>query len=94
MLRRTAIALALAVAVTACADNILKERPVTRAAAAAKATRPVAPSFSGAAKGESTVCAAYRRQLRGVRAALAFKDSKVMHDRELALEAMISDACQ
>ena len=52
------------VVLVACADNVLKERP------SAKAVRSTAANAAfaaiGSAKGESSVCSAYRRQLRVV----------------------------
>ena len=59
-----ALVLVASVAVVACADNILKERPTTKAVRTASPK----PAFAatGSAKGESSVCAAYRRQLRVV----------------------------
>ena len=65
MPRVSAVLLVLATVVVAgCADNLLKERPTARAAR----TAALKPTFSaaGAAKGESSVCSAYRRQLRVV----------------------------
>ena len=46
---------------TGCADNILKERPVNRTATAV--VKKSGLWMSGAANGQSSVCAAYRRQL-------------------------------
>lgn len=78
-----------------CADNLLKERP------SAKATRTAAvkPTFSaaGSAKGESSVCAAYRRQLRVVqlrRMTQMGKQSDDLKAKELSLNAVIADACE
>jgi len=78
-----------------CADNLLKERP------SAKATRTAAvkPTFSaaGSAKGESSVCAAYRRQLRVVqlrRMTQMGKQSDELKAKELSLNAVIADACE
>jgi len=88
------LALVCSVAVVACADNILKERP------SAKAVRTSGPraSFSakGSAKGQSSVCAAYRRQLRVVelrRSSLSDPDGQ-LKARELSLNAIIADACE
>jgi hypothetical protein len=92
-----AIALVLASVVTvACADNILKERP------SARATRTAAlkPTFSaaGAARGESSVCAAYRRQLRVVRLRQQTASGQAvageLKSKELSLNAIIADACE
>ena len=88
-----ALVLVASVAVVACADNILKERPT------AKAVRTASPkaafAVTGSAKGQSSVCAAYRRQLRVVqlrRAALGQSDE--LKARELSLNAIIADACE
>jgi len=89
-----ALVLVASVAVVACADNILKERPT------AKAVRTASPkaafAVTGSAKGQSSVCAAYRRQLRVVelrRAALK-SQSDELKARELSLNAIIADACE
>ena len=79
-----------------CADNLLKERPTTKAAR----TTALKPTFSaaGSAKGESSVCGAYRRQLRVVQLRQVLKPAKVVADelkaKELSLNAIISDACE
>jgi hypothetical protein len=89
---RTLIALAVVVAlgVTACADNILKERPVRRVAT------PTA-ALSTVRAGESSVCSAYRRQLRHVQVALRVQalagKREQLRARELTLNAIIADAC-
>jgi hypothetical protein len=92
-----AIALVLASVVTvACADNILKERPSARA----NHTSALKPTFSaaGAAKGESSVCSAYRRQLRVVRLRQQTSSGRAVADelkaKELSLNAIIADACE
>jgi hypothetical protein len=80
----------------ACADNLLKERP------AAKAVRStpekVAFSARGAAQGESSVCGAYRRQLRVVQLRLLTSPGKALTDqlkaKALSLNAVIADACE
>jgi hypothetical protein len=89
--------LALAtLASTGCADNLLKERPSARAAR----TAGVKPTFSaaGAAKGESSVCAAYRRQLRVVQLRQQTSTGKAyaaeLKAKELSLNAIIADACE
>ena len=91
----TVLVLAASVAVAACADNILKERP------AAKAVRTTAakPAFAamGKAKGESSVCAAYRRQLRVVQLRQTTQSGTVQAElkaKELSLNAIIADACE
>ncbi len=79
-----------------CADNLLKERPTTKAVRATG----VRPTFSaaGSAKGESSVCGAYRRQLRVVQLRQVLKPAKAVADelkaKELSLNAIISDACE
>jgi hypothetical protein len=92
-----AIALVLASVVTvACADNILKERPSART----NRTSTLKPTFSaaGAAKGESSVCSAYRRQLRVVRLRQQTSSGRAVADelkaKELSLNAIIADACE
>jgi hypothetical protein len=92
----TVLVLVASVAVVACADNILKERP------AAKALRTPAekPAFAamGKAKGESSVCAAYRRQLRVVHLRQVTQSGKAqpgeLKAKELSLNAIIADACE
>jgi hypothetical protein len=100
MTRASAVALALTavLVVTACADNILKERPVN---SAAKRTAASAPKFAVTTKGQSSVCAAYRRQLAQVKRdqgmALLNPHAWSMQDlkaKELSLNAVIADACE
>jgi hypothetical protein len=98
MIRATAAALlVLASLVSAgCADNLLKERPVNRAAR----TTGVKPTFSatGSARGESSVCGAYRRQLRVVQLRQQTSTGKAhaaeLKAKELSLNAVIADACE
>ena len=99
MIRVSAVAGVLVFALLAsagCADNLLKERPTTKAVRAAG----VRPTFSaaGSAKGESSVCGAYRRQLRVVQLRQALKPAKAVADelkgKELSLNAIIADACE
>ncbi len=79
-----------------CADNLLKERPTAKAARATG----VRPTFSaaGSARGESSVCGAYRRQLRVVELRLLSKPAKATADelkaKSLSLNAIIADACE
>jgi hypothetical protein len=98
---RAALALALlasSLGIVACADNILKERPAQRVVK----TQAVKPSFSatGSAKGQSSVCAAYRRQLalvRSQRLAKQMANSPALQNlkaKELSLNAVIADACE
>jgi hypothetical protein len=99
MIRVSAVAGVLVLALLAsagCADNLLKERPTTRTVRASG----VRPTFSaaGSAKGESSVCGAYRRQLRVVQLRQTLKPAKAVADelkaKELSLNAIISDACE
>ena len=84
------------VASAGCADNLLKERPTTKTVRATG----VRPTFSaaGSAKGESSVCGAYRRQLRVVQLRQLTKPGKALADelkaKELSLNAIIADACE
>jgi hypothetical protein len=52
----------------------------------------------GKAKGESSVCAAYRRQLRVVQLRQTTQSGKAQPDelkaKELSLNAIIADACE
>lgn len=98
MIRVSAVAGVLVLALLAsagCADNLLKERPTTKARATG-----VRPTFSaaGSAKGESSVCGAYRRQLRVVQLRLALKPAQAVADelkaKDLSLNAIIADACE
>jgi hypothetical protein len=99
MIRVSAVGGILVLALLAsggCADNLLKERPTTKAAR----TTGVRPTFSaaGSAKGESSVCGAYRRQLRVVELRLLTKPAKGVADelkaKQLSLNAIIADACE
>jgi hypothetical protein len=98
MPRLSVVALVVVVAVlsVACADNVLKPRQTAKAVSTAAAK----PAFSavGSATGESSVCAAYRRQLRVVQLRLAVQSGKAVADqlkaKELSLNAIISDACE
>ena len=88
------VALVCSVAVVACADNILKERPSAKAVR----TSGTRASFSaqGSAKGQSSTCAAYRRQLRVVQLRQATRKDQAdqLKARELSLNAIIADACE
>jgi hypothetical protein len=98
MIRVSASALLViaSLASAGCADNLLKERPTEKAAR----TAGVKPTFSaaGSAKGQSSVCAAYRRQLRVVQLRLMTKSGKAiagdLKAKELSLNAVIADACE
>ncbi len=98
MFRVSAAALLViaSVASVGCADNVLKERPVARATR----TAGMKPTFSaaGSAKGESSVCGAYRRQLRVVQLRQMTQTGKARADelkaKELSLNAVIADACE
>jgi hypothetical protein len=96
MNRARILVLAFAVlAVGGCADNILKERPVTKTVKTGAANKV---AFSVNSKGRSTVCASYQRQLAQVkRAELVWKTTKelqALKSRELSLNAVIADACE
>jgi hypothetical protein len=99
MIRVSAVAFVVVAAfvTVACADNILKERPSTKAARATAAAKP-AFSAAGAAKGQSSVCAAYRRQLRVAELRRATTSDKglaaQLQAKELSLNAIIADACE
>jgi hypothetical protein len=79
-----------------CADNLLKERPAMKASQASA----VRPTFSaaGSAVGESSVCGAYRRQLRVVQLRELTPSGKAhaqeLKAKELSLNAVIADACE
>jgi hypothetical protein len=91
-----ALALMTLIGTTGCADNILKERPVTRTTTAVM--KKPALSLSGAATGQSSVCAAYRRQLlqvgRLLTAARIEKQKQELNSKQLSLNAVIADACE
>jgi hypothetical protein len=84
------------VGMTACADNILKERPVTRTTTAV--VKKPALTLSGASKGQSSVCAAYRRQLLQVTRLLSnahvAQRKQELTNKQLSLNAVIADACE
>ena len=84
-----------ALAVGGCADNILKERPVTRTAKKGTANKV---AFSVNSRGRSTVCGSYQRQLAQVkRAELAPATARQLDElkaKELSLNAVIADACE
>jgi hypothetical protein len=91
-----ALLVAVCLGSAGCADNLLKERPVNRTVR----TSAVKPTFSatGSAQGESSVCAAYRRQLRVVQLRRMLKNGKAQDEqlkgKELSLNAVIADACE
>jgi hypothetical protein len=95
-LRATALLVAVFTVSAACADNLLKERPTTRVAA----SNAVKPTFSatGSARGGSSVCSAYRRQLRVVQLRQLTQSGKAhsaeLKAKELSLNAVIADACE
>ena len=99
MIRVSAVALLLLASLgsAGCADNLLKERPVARAA---RTTASLKPTFSasGSARGQSSVCAAYRRQLRVVQLRQGTATGKThaseLKTKELSLNAVIADACE
>lgn len=94
--RAAALLVALSLVFIACADNLLKERPTSRASAA-NAARPTF-SATGAVRGQSSVCSAYRRQLRVVqlrqRTESGQAQAEALKARELSLNAVIADACE
>ena len=98
MTRASVVALAITtMVVAACADNILKERPVN----SAKRVAVTAPKFSVTTKGQSSVCAAYRRQLAQVKrqeSLVALNphsgNAQDLKAKELSLNAVIADACE
>lgn len=96
-LRATALLVAVFAVLAACADNILKERPTTSRVAASKSVKPTF-SAAGSAKGESSVCSAYRRQLRVVQLRQLTQSGKAqaaeLKSKELSLNAVIADACE
>jgi hypothetical protein len=78
--------------VSACADNILKERP-------ARTTSAKGPAASlSVAKGHASVCGAYRRQLHQVQVVKGMKQLKSraaeLKAKELSLNAVIADVCE
>jgi hypothetical protein len=77
----------------ACADNILKERPVR-----APSGQEPATSLSATSKSKSSICAAYRRQLHQVKLAQSLKQLSAhktkLRSKELSLNAVIADACE
>jgi hypothetical protein len=83
-------------ATAACADNLLKERPAAKAVKSS--TQKAAFSVQGSAKGESSVCASYRRQLRVLQLRIATAPNKGTADqlkaKQLSLNAVIADACE
>jgi hypothetical protein len=91
----TVLVLAI-LASAACADNLLKERPAAKAVKSA--TQKAAFAVQGSAKGESSVCGSYRRQLRVVQLRLATAPNKAASDqlkvKQLSLNAVIADACE
>ena len=92
-MNRVIVASVILLGLVACADNILKERPVRSAS-----TRIAGVSLSSAAKGHATVCGAYRRQLQQVKVAQSIKmlgsKKEALRNRELSLNAIIADVCE
>ena len=91
MSRVLVLCLAATGVLVACADNILKERPV-------RSESQSAPSLSATSKSHSSVCAAYRRQLHQVHLAQSLKQLSArkaeLRSKELSLNAVIADACE
>src|SRR4051812_39177787 len=76
---------------SACADNILKERP-TRSTSASGA------SVSKTSKPQASICGSYRRQLHQVQIAKLMKNLRSQREallsKELSLNAVIADVCE
>jgi len=76
----------------ACADNILKERPIRSSSPGASA------SMSSASKTQASVCRAYRRQLHVLKAAQLTQrlssQKKELKAKELSLNAVMADVCE
>jgi hypothetical protein len=93
MSRVLVLCLAATGVLVACADNILKERPVRTAGSQQSAT-----SLSATSKSHSSVCASYRRQLHQVHLAQSLKQLSTrkaeLKSKELSLNAVIADACE
>jgi hypothetical protein len=91
MSRVLVLCLSATVVLVACADNILKERPV-------RATSGSGPALSATSKSHSSVCASYRRQLHQVHLAQSLKQLSTrkaeLRNKELSLNAVIADACE
>lgn len=77
----------------ACADNILKERPIRSSSTGASAA-----SMSTGSKTQASICRAYRRQLHVVKTAQLTQrlssQAKALKAKELSLNAVIADVCQ
>ena len=93
MSRVLVLCLAATAVLVACADNILKERPLRTAGSQQSAT-----SLSATSKSRSSICAAYRRQLHQVKLAQSVKvlssRKAELRGKELSLNAFIADACE
>lgn len=93
MSRVLVLCLSATVVLVACADNILKERPVRAASIQEPAT-----SLSATSKSHSSVCGAYRRQLQLVKVAQSLRvmssRKAELRGKELSLNAVIADACE
>jgi hypothetical protein len=93
MSRSFLLSVAGVVLLGACADNILKERPVR-----SSSTTGSAVSMSTGSKTQASICRAYRRQLHVVKTEqLTMRLSsqkKALHAKELSLNAIIADACE
>jgi hypothetical protein len=77
----------------ACADNILKERPVRSSSTAGSAV-----SMSTGSETQASICRAYRRQLHAVKVSQLTQrlssQAKALKAKELSLNAIIADACE
>ena len=91
MKRVIVVALILA-GLSACADNILKERPVRSSRIGSS------PSMSTGSKTQASICRSYRRQLHLVQVAKLAKglssQKEALHAKELSLNAVIADVCE
>jgi hypothetical protein len=91
MKRVIVVALVLA-GLSACADNILKERPVRSASLASGA------SMSTGSKTQASICSSYRRQLHLLQVAKLMKSlrsqKEALQAKELSLNAVIADVCE
>jgi hypothetical protein len=77
---------------SACADNILKERPVRSSKIAS------GPSMSTRSKTQASICRSYRRQLHLVQVSKLTKglssQKESLQAKELSLNAIIADVCE
>jgi hypothetical protein len=92
-MNRVIVASVILLGLVACADNILKERPVR-----SLSSRGSGVSLATAANSHATVCGAYRRQLQQVKVAQSIRTlgstKEALHAKELSLNAVIADVCE